>query len=266
MNKKVIVYAVSLIVCAAVCVGTYFAYSQNVFSNELFSKKSVSAVNGKAGGSMSTSGQGAAAEVSYETTTTTTTTTMRPSTTADAENHDASSGGNQSSSSMPYLIKVNRKQNVVTIYKNDGSGNFNEPVKAMVCSVGKNGKTPKGCFKTSDKYTWRMLDGGVYGQYATRITGHILFHSVPYAERSKDSLKYVAYNKLGTAASAGCIRLSVIDAKWIYDNCPKGTTVEIYDSSEEEPLGKPDPVKIDTSDSRRGWDPTDPDPKNPWNN
>ena len=110
-----------------------------------------------------------------------------------------------------------------------------------------------------------MLEGNVYGQYATRITGHILFHSVPYAEKSKDSLKYAAYNKLGKAASAGCIRLSVIDAKWIYDNCPKGTTVVIYDSSDEEPLEKPTPIKIDTSDKRRGWDPTDPDPNNPWN-
>ncbi len=234
MNKKILISAVSCILCAAVCVGAYFIYSSNAPASELFSKKNASEVNGKAGGAVDIFAQANAAEVSYE--------------------------------YVPYLIKVNRKQNIVTIYKNDGAGNFDEPVKAMVCSVGLNGKTPTGRFKTSDKYTWHILNGGVYGQYATRITGHILFHSVPYAERSKDSLKYVAYNKLGSAASAGCIRLSVIDAKWIYDHCPKGTTVEIYDSSEEEPLGKPDPIRIDTSDKRRGWDPTDPDPKNPWNN
>ncbi|UKI23754.1 MAG: L,D-transpeptidase [Anaerotruncus sp.] len=132
----------------------------------------------------------------------------------------------------------------------------------MVCSVGKEGNTPSGTFKTSDKYTWRLLEGNVYGQYATRITGHILFHSVPYFEKSKDTLEYDEYNKLGVPASAGCIRLSVADAKWIYDNCPTKTTVEMYDSDKKEPLAKPSAIKIDTSDTvKRNWDPTDPDKK-----
>ena len=168
---------------------------------------------------------------------------------------------------MPYLIKVNKTQNIVIIYKQDDSGEYTVPVKAMVCSVGKEGNTPSGTFKTSDKYTWRLLEGNVYGQYATRITGHILFHSVPYFEKSKDTLEYDEYNKLGVPASAGCIRLSVADAKWIYDNCPTKTTVEMYDSDKKEPLAKPSAIKIDTSDTvKRNWDPTDPDKNNPWNN
>ena len=134
----------------------------------------------------------------------------------------------------------------------------------MVCSVGLDGATPTGTYTTSDKYTWRLLSGNVYGQYATRITGHILFHSVPYFTQSKSDLEYDEYNKLGQPASLGCIRLSVADAKWIYDNCPKGTTVTIYDSDQKEPLEKPTPIHIDTNDSRRVWDPTDPDSNNPW--
>ena len=172
--------------------------------------------------------------------------------------------GQSEKSDAPYLLKVNRKQNIVIAYAKDDNGDYTKPYKAMVCSVGLDGATPTGTYTTSDKYTWRLLSGNVYGQYATRITGHILFHSVPYFTRSKSDLEYDEYNKLGQPASLGCIRLSVADAKWIYDNCPKGTTVTIYDSDQKEPLEKPTPIHIDTNDSRRVWDPTDPDSNNPW--
>ena len=172
--------------------------------------------------------------------------------------------GQSEKSDAPYLLKVNRKQNIVIAYAKDDNGDYTKPYKAMVCSVGLDGATPTGTYTTSDKYTWRLLSGNVYGQYATRITGHILFHSVPYFTRSKSDLEYEEYNKLGQPASLGCIRLSVADAKWIYDNCPKGTTVTIYDSDQKEPLEKPTPIHIDTNDSRRVWDPTDPDSNNPW--
>lgn len=172
---------------------------------------------------------------------------------------------NNTSSKYPYYIKVNRLANCVTIYKQDANGAYTVPVKAMVCSVGKNiNKTPTGVFKTSDKYTWRYLFGDQYGQYATRITGHILFHSVPYTSQLKDTLRTDYYNNLGIGDSMGCIRLTCADAKWIYDNCAKGTTVEIYDSSDPGPLGKPTAMKIDVNSPYAKWDPTDPDASNPW--
>ena len=104
----------------------------------------------------------------------------------------------------------------------------------------------------------------MWGQYCTRITGHILFHSVPYSSKSPDSLKYVAYDKLGTKASAGCIRVTVADAIWLYNNCVSGTQVEFYGSSNPGPLGKPSAKKISSNVQCRNWDPTDPDSKNPW--
>ena len=165
----------------------------------------------------------------------------------------------------PYYIKVNRQANCVTIYGKDEQGEYTVPVKAMVCSVGLRGNTPLGVFKTSTKYTWRYLYGDVYGQYAYRINGPILFHSVPYYQKDKSTLETEEYNKLGQAASKGCVRLSVEDAKWLIDNCPQGTTVEIYDSEDPGPLGKPIPIRIDTSSANKGWDPTDPDQSNPWN-
>lgn len=166
--------------------------------------------------------------------------------------------------SKPYYIKVNLTQNIVTVYSKDKSGNYTVPFKAMTCSVGREGKTPVGTWNTSGKFRWARLSGNVYGQYATRITGPYLFHSVPYFTQNNGDIEYEEYNKLGSAASLGCVRLCVRDVKWIYDNCPAGTTVTTYYSDAPEPITPPAPVRIDINDSRRGWDPTDPDPNNPW--
>ena len=152
----------------------------------------------------------------------------------------------------------------MTVYGLDKKGKYTKPVKAFACSVGLNNATPLGTFSTPAKYRWRTLMGNVYGQYCTRITGGVLFHSVFYRSKNPSQLAYNAYNQLGKAASHGCVRLSVADAKWIYDNCPLGTKVTIYDSKDPGPLGKPTPVKINVSSPYRGWDPTDPNPSNPW--
>ena len=165
---------------------------------------------------------------------------------------------------IPYYIRINRKQNCVTIYTRDEEGEYTVPYKAMVCSTGLYNATPRGTYQISTKYLWRELYGGVYGQYATRIHGGILFHSVPYYKRAKDTLCTDKYNKLGQQASMGCVRLTVEDAKWIAENCPEGTTVEIYDGEDPGPLGKPEAQKLDKSDPDCHWDPTDPDEENPW--
>lgn len=170
----------------------------------------------------------------------------------------------QKNSRYPYYIMVNRQANCVTIYEQDESGEYTIPIKAMVCSVGVADATPLGTFRTSDKYSWRFLFGNVYGQYAYRINRHILFHSVPYYSKNKGDLETEEYNKLGEAASLGCVRLAVADAKWLIDNCPSGTKVTIYDSPDPGPLGKPVAQKIDLNSPHKGWDPTDPSEENPW--
>lgn len=165
---------------------------------------------------------------------------------------------------LPYYIRINRKQNCITIYTLDENGEYTVPYKAMICSTGLYNATPRGVYQISTKYRWRELYGNVYGQYATRIHGGVLFHSVPYYYKSNSALCTEKYNKLGQQASMGCVRLTVEDAKWIAENCPAGTTVEIYDSDDPGPLGKPEAVKIDTDNPNKGWDPTDPDENNPW--
>jgi len=151
-----------------------------------------------------------------------------------------------------YHIKVNRYTNTVTIYKKQKDGSY-EPTKVMLCSTG-GSRTPLGTFNTSTKYRWRSLYFGVYGQYATRIYGSILFHSVPYTRPNPATLQKGEYEKLGTSASHGCVRLAAEDVKWIYDNCGYGTKVTIYSSKDPGPLGKPKAIPYP---KYTGYDPTD---------
>lgn len=159
----------------------------------------------------------------------------------------------------PVRIMVNKQRNCITVYEKDEKGEFNTPVKAMNCSVGYN--TPLGTYQTSDRYTWKIVNGNVWAQYATRITGNVLFHSVPYSEKNKAALITRYYNQLGSSASAGCIRVMASDAKWLMEHCDEGTEVEIYEDEDPGPLGKP--VSILVAETEQ-WDPSDPDPANPW--
>ena len=155
------------------------------------------------------------------------------------------------------------------VYGLDTNNEYTKLVKIFVVSAGVN--TPTGTFTTDLKYETLSLEGGVYGHYTVRFlkSRGMWFHSVPYFSKPSDNhwndLEYEEYNKLGTLASLGCIRLAVIDAKWIYENISKGTTVEIYESDTlPDGVVKPTSIQIDVNSPNRGWDPTDPDPENPW--
>jgi lipoprotein-anchoring transpeptidase ErfK/SrfK len=179
-------------------------------------------------------------------------------------------------SNNKYYVKVNKTKNVVMVYTLDGNNNYSILTKTFVCSAGEN--TPVGVYTIDAKAETLALEGGVYGHYTTRFlkSRGMWFHSVPYFSKPSvdnegnkhwDNLEYEEYNKLGETASLGCIRLSTIDAKWIYNNVSIGSTVEIYESDTlPEGVVKPTPIKIDVTSENKGWDPTDPDPENPWNN
>lgn len=157
-----------------------------------------------------------------------------------------------------YYLQVNKGTNVVTVYSGNGT-----PIKAMICSTGY--ATPTGTYYTSQKLRWQELDGPTYGQYCTRITGHILFHSVWYYQNGNlASQSHREYNRLGTTASHGCVRLTVGDAKWVYENCSLSTKVVIINgTSANDPLGKPSAIKLNPN-QKMGWDPTDPAAGNPY--
>lgn len=162
-----------------------------------------------------------------------------------------------------YMIRVNRQMNCVTVYTYDESGNYTVPVRAMICSCGKNDGTILGTYNLYFKSEWLGLFNNVYGHYVSGISGDYLFHSVPYYTENIDDLETEEYNKLGDFASLGCVRMAIADVKWIYQNCPQNTVIEIYDDDDAGPLGKPEAIKI--TDLSCGWDPTDDDKNNPYN-
>ena len=112
-----------------------------------------------------------------------------------------------------------------------------------------------------------------YGFYASRFRTHHLFHSVPINEKATKAEKGHSmcdmhkYEKLGTVASDGCVRLTVADAKWIYDFSETGkVTVKIIKDKGPAPSKPPAVIWEEpyTDKNGYGWDPTDPDPDNPY--
>ena len=166
-----------------------------------------------------------------------------------------------------YRIMVNRAANCVTVYRKGEDGKYSVPVRAFVCSVGRAGhETPLGTYKTSDYYQWGYMVDGSYGRYCIRFNGGILFHSVPYYTRNPGDLEWEQYNKLGEPASLGCVRLAWADAKWLFENCGRGTEVIVYDDAENPgPLGKPTEIKLLAEYPMKQWDPTNTDEGNEWN-
>ena len=104
-------------------------------------------------------------------------------------------------------------------------------VRTMKCSTGKNATpTPKGTFQngTGPGARWHYFKKfKCWAQYAYYIEGDIMFHSVLYKEKD-GPVTQSSVNNLGRKASHGCIRLSVEDAKWINQNCPRNTKIIVY--------------------------------------
>lgn len=130
-----------------------------------------------------------------------------------------------------YKLVVNKTDQRVYVYQWNGS-DYSTKVKEFICSTGMKGaetETPAGTFAavgpsgTGEWYYFKKYE--CYAKWGYFIVGGIMFHSVIYS-RGK-VLNRTSVSKLGRRASHGCIRLEVESAKWIYNNCPKGTTVVI---------------------------------------
>jgi len=156
----------------------------------------------------------------------------------------------------PFMIKINKTMNCLTVYAQDGANGFIIPVKSFLVSTGED--TPLGTFYTPEKYRWRLMINDVWTQYATRLGSglRILMHSIIYDAPDPYTVWASTYNNLGIARSAGCIRLTTADSKWIYDYCPVGTAVEVYESPIPGPYNRPT-IDYEIPFEQR-WDPTDP--------
>lgn len=171
----------------------------------------------------------------------------------------------------PYFIEVDKTNEIITVYTTSSSGKYDKVVRYMLCSTAQDSKKmPEGYWKLkedrcSSSNVWRTMKSHgkpLYAQYATQITGDYLFHSVPYKETKNNTLDTARFDKLGVADSGGCIRLTVENAKWICENCKAGTTVHVVEKEANPKLTEVLKEQIPKPDSS-GWDPTDPDPRNP---
>lgn len=125
------------------------------------------------------------------------------------------------SSPTPWLILVDTANTRVAVF-NGQKGSWNLQ-KYFLCTDGAPWTpTVRGVFSVGVK-------GYVFGHgyscyYYTQFYGDYLFHSTLYREGTfihKD-------NRLGMHLSAGCVRLDISNAKWIYDNIPSRSTVVVY--------------------------------------
>ena len=131
---------------------------------------------------------------------------------------------------FPYKLGISLDEQRVYVFQWDGSG-YNDQIKKFKCSTGMDGyATPSGTYQAGGRITvdewYYFKDYNCYAKYAYRIVGGILFHSVLY-NANKQGPTNSSVRALGKKASHGCVRLAEDDAKWIYDNCPEGTTVVI---------------------------------------
>jgi len=140
---------------------------------------------------------------------------------------------------VPYFIEVDVTNQVTKVYKPDENGEYNILHKTFICSTGTKGyPSDVGVWTlTGRRALWAHFPkwGGGTAQYWTKINESIAFHSVMYRDYDPMQLVESSYKNLGTRASHGCIRLTVPDAKWIYENCREGVQVWIHEDAPSDP-------------------------------
>ena len=147
------------------------------------------------------------------------------------------------------ILVVNKQAQVVTAYIKDADGKYTLPLRHMICSTGRvYDRTKNGTWKIeSHKGEWYTYPGpsGDTIRWPSVYRSGYYFHSTLY--NRDHTIRSGSVNKLGSRASAGCIRLKVSDAKWVYKNCPNGTPVYICDGKKIKALNKalkPKKVKV----------------------
>ena len=125
-------------------------------------------------------------------------------------------------SSTNYLILVDNTSCHCMIFHKKGGDWM--PLYDWLCSPGKpSTPTVKGIFHTGIKGL--CFGHGYTCWYYTQILGDYLLHSVKYQPGSQSRLQD---GRLGCQISHGCVRLSLGNAKWIYNTIPYNTTIYSY--------------------------------------
>lgn len=140
---------------------------------------------------------------------------------------------------MPYYVEVDLTNQCVNIFiKNDATGKYDSLLNRFICSSGTSDKpTKKGSFviKTQAQqkaatgqnvkgYSYYFKKYDSYAYYYTRYSNEYMFHSFTFVNSGGViTPKSGAYYNMGNAGSAGCLRMLMSHAKWIYDYIQGGS-------------------------------------------
>ena len=123
-------------------------------------------------------------------------------------------------SDTDYFVAVSKSQRQVYIYHKEYDSWVN--IKVFTCNIGApDSPTIEGNFYSGLKGKELRINE-TFIKYFTQISGNYLLHSVPY-----NDIGEVIDGRLGEAVSHGCVRLSLENAKYIYDIIPARTGIKI---------------------------------------
>lgn len=129
---------------------------------------------------------------------------------------------------FPYKLVVDVSDQRVYVAEWTGD-RYEGPILTFTCATGKKDTpTPLGTYQAGGKAAgewYYFKDFNCYAKWAYQIVGGILFHSNTVTKPKGNP----SNGGLGHRASHGCVRMKVEEVKWIYDNCPSGTTVVIQE-------------------------------------
>lgn len=137
----------------------------------------------------------------------------------------------------------------------------NSAAHRWLCTTGRAGyETPTGTFAMPDKKgderkDWCTIDGYKV-RYAVRVADGFYIHSVQYTDKKDDAVRLTSLAKLGHSGSLGSVIVEYAHAKWISQNCPKGTLVVMH-------AGVNDPLIADRLKGDAGTDTTESLPEPP---
>ena len=141
---------------------------------------------------------------------------------------------------MPYYIEVDITNQCINIFRrNDETGKYDILLNRFVCSGGTSTKPTKlgNFYIKSDaeqkaatgqnvKYTrYYFKNYQSYAYYVTRYSNEYMFHSFTFEANTAGRIvpKRASYYNMGNTGSAGCLRMLMNHAKWIYENIDAGT-------------------------------------------
>lgn len=139
----------------------------------------------------------------------------------------------------PYFVEVDVNNQLIKVYGLDDEGKYTRIEKIFTCSTGTTSYPSEvGTHViTGRRARWAEFPnwGGGKARWWLRINSDIAFHSIIYNSYDLKSVNMKAVRALGRRASHGCIRLTVADAKWMYDYIGKGTEVYIHEDAPLDP-------------------------------